>query len=187
MQKNALYYPPGGILLWIIIYLELLTFAIALIVMAIYSKEELALFHESRLQLNTTYGTINTFFLISSGFFMAKSVEQINLMNYLKGSRFLNLTIVFGSLFLILKSVEYYEKIQAGAVLGSNHFFNFYWMLTLFHVAHVVVGLVILISMRKSLLKPNTFKIEDFKASATFWHLCDLIWLLIFPVIYLLF
>lgn len=58
-HKN-IYYPPGGILMWLIIFLELITFGIALCAMAFYSKEEPEIFHNSRLQLNTTIGTINT-------------------------------------------------------------------------------------------------------------------------------
>ena len=67
-------------------------------------------------------------------------------------------------------------------------FFTFYWMLTLFHVIHVIVGLVILVSVFFGLRKETpTVSIEDMEASAAFWHMCDLIWLLLFPVIYLLF
>ncbi len=77
--KN-IYYPPGGILLLIIIFLELITFGIALIAMVVYSKEEPTIFHESRLLLNSTFGAINTIFLLTSGFFMAKMVENFKLM-----------------------------------------------------------------------------------------------------------
>jgi nitric oxide reductase NorE protein len=61
-------------------------------------------------------------------------------------------------------------------------------MLTLFHVIHVLVGLVILASVYFGERKVNsTTNIEDVEASAAFWHMCDLIWMLLFPVIYLLF
>ena len=73
--KKNIYYPPGGILMWIIIYLELITFGMALLAMVFYSTEEVGVFHESRLLLNTTLGMINTIFLLTSGFFMAESVR----------------------------------------------------------------------------------------------------------------
>ena len=63
--------------MWIIIFLELITFGIALVAMVIYSKQEPEVFHNSRLLLNTTFGTINTLFLITSGFFMALSVSYL--------------------------------------------------------------------------------------------------------------
>lgn len=186
-HKN-IYYPPGGILLWIIIFLELITFGIALIVMVSYSKSAPEMFHDSRLMLNTTYGILNTLFLITSGFFMALTVYYFKENNLKKSTLFLKLTMLGGMLFLILKSFEYYDKIEAGLTIGYNKFFSFYWMLTLFHVIHVIVGLVVLlfiyIGFRK---KQSDTNIEDLEASAAFWHMCDLIWLLLFPIIYLIF
>jgi nitric oxide reductase NorE protein len=61
-------------------------------------------------------------------------------------------------------------------------------MITLFHVIHVLVGLVILTFVYFGIKNKKTeTKIEDIEASAAFWHMCDIIWVLIFPVIYLLF
>jgi len=185
--KN-IYYPPGGILLWIIIFLELITFGVSLIVMAYYSTQEPEIFHTSRLQLNSTMGTINTIFLITSGFFMAVSVKYLKENNVKKSSLFLKLTMLGGVLFLILKSFEYSHKIEMGLTIGYNTFYTFYWLLTLFHVIHVIVGLVILISVHIGInKKKSTTTLEDVEASAAFWHMCDLIWLLLFPIIYLLF
>jgi nitric oxide reductase NorE protein len=184
---KSLYYPPGGILLWIIIFLEFFTFGAALIAMVFYSKDEPEVFHNSKLLLNTSFGAINTFFLLTSGFFMATSVEKFKENNISKTTFFLKLTMVFGVFFLILKSIEYYFKLEAGLTIGYNTFFSFYWMLTLFHVIHVLVGLVILIVNYIGLKKNSTNNLEDFEASAAFWHMCDLIWLLLFPIIYLLF
>lgn len=186
-HKN-IYYPPGGILIWIIIFLELLTFGMALAAMAFNSKEESEIFHNSRLQLNTTIGAINTLFLIISGYFMTLSVNNFKQKNIQKSKLFLKLTMLGGLLFLVLKGFEYYDKIDAGFTIGYNTFFSFYWMLTAFHVIHVLVGLVILLSIFINIKKKSSeTKIEDVEASAAFWHMCDLIWLLLFPVLYLLF
>ncbi len=184
-HKN-IFYPPGGILIWIIIFLELITFGIALIAMVVSNNEEPELFHNSRLLLNTAIGTINTIFLVTSGFFMVKSVGEFKKQNVKRASLFLNLTMLGGFLFLALKSIEYYFKIEAGITIGYNTFFTYYWLLTLFHLVHVIVGLVILFVVSRS-LKNKKANLEDFEASAAFWHMCDLIWLLLFPVIYLIF
>jgi len=185
--KNV-YYPPGGILLWIIIFLELITFGVALIALVFYAKEDPVLFHESRSHLNVTFGTINTVLLLTSGFLMAVTVHELKQNQKEKAKKHLLLTMLFGVLFLVLKSIEYNAKLDTGLVMGSNTFFTFYWMLTLFHVIHVIVGLVILTSVYFGLKKKDsTTKIEDIEASAAFWHMCDLIWLLLFPVIYLIF
>jgi nitric oxide reductase NorE protein len=187
INSKNIAYPPGGILLWIIIFLELFTFGAALVAMVLYSKDEPEIFHQSKLLLNTTFGAINTIFLLTSGFFMAKSVENFKENKIEKATFFLKLTMVGGVLFLLLKSVEYYFKLQAGLTIGYNTFFSFYWMLTLFHVIHVAVGLVILLFNYVGFKRESTINLEDFEASAAFWHMCDLIWLLLFPVIYLLF
>ena len=173
--KN-IYYPPGGILLWIIIFLELFTFGIALIAMVFSSKENPELFHDSRLLLNTTYGMINTIFLLTSGLFMAVTVSEFKKNNIKKVKLYLGLTMSFGLLFLGLKSFEYLEKLDAEITISYNTFFSYYWMLTLFHVIHVIVGLVILTSVYFSIKKPKMV-LEDVEASASFWHMCDLIWL----------
>ena len=184
--KN-IYYPPGGILLWILIFLELITFGIALIALVVSGKEDPELFHLSRLNLNTTFGAINTVFLLVSGFFMATTVHQFKLNNLNKASFYLKLTMLGGFLFLLLKGLEYYSKISAGYSLDYNSFYTFYWLLTGFHVIHVIVGLVILLFIKSGFKKSNSpIAIEDLEASAAFWHMCDLIWLLLFPVLYLI-
>lgn len=184
--KN-IYYPPGGILMWILIFLELFTFGAVLIALVISSKENPEIYHQSRLHLNTTFGAINTIFLLVSGFFMATTVHQFRANNITKTLFFLKLTMLGGILFLCLKGIEYYLKIEAGFNIGYDSFFTFYWLLTGFHVIHVIVGLVILLFMYFGIKKSNQETTsEDLEASAAFWHMCDLIWLLLFPTLYLI-
>ena len=188
INHRNVYYPPGGILMWIIIFIELITFGSALVTMVYYGLQEIEVFHTSRLKLNASIGTINTLFLITSGYFMARSVGYLKNNDKDRSILFLKLTMLGGLLFLALKSVEYYFKIDEGLTVGHNTFFTFYWMLTLFHVIHVIVGLVILATVFFGLRKEKaTVSIVDMEASAAFWHMCDLIWLLLFPIIYLLF
>jgi len=188
IDYQNIYYPPGGILLWIIIFLELITFGVALIAMVYYGNEEPKTFHESRLLLNVTYGTVNTVLLLTSGFFMAVSVHELKNNQKQKSQKYLLAAMLFGVFFLILKAIEYSAKLDAGFDISYNTFFTFYWLLTLFHVIHVIVGLVILASVYFGIKKEKSnTKIEDVEASAAFWHMCDLIWLLLFPIIYLIF
>ncbi|SFN50583.1 nitric oxide reductase NorE protein [Bizionia echini] len=186
--SKSILYPPGGILMWIIIYLELITFGGVLIAMVLFSKDEPEVFQQSRLLLNTSFGTINTLLLLVSGYFMALTVSTLKAQKIQKSKLYLKLTMLGGFLFLGVKTIEYMDKIDLGLTMGYNTFFSFYWMLTLFHVIHVLVGLVILASVLRTLVKsPEKLILEDVEASATFWHMCDLIWLLLFPLIYLVF
>jgi len=186
LNKN-IYYPPGGILMWIIIFLELFTFGAALLALAYYSKENPEEYHQSRLLLNPVFGTINTIFLLTSGYFMARAVGFYKKNERKKTNQFLILTMVGGLLFLVLKSIEYSMKIEHGYTISYDTFFSFYWFLTLFHVIHVLVGLVILVSIYFGINKKESeTKLEDVEASAAFWHMCDLIWLILFPMLYLI-
>ncbi len=186
INYSNIYYPPGGILMWIIISLELITFGMAIIAMVYCGKQEPDLFHQSRMLLNPVYGIINTILLLTSGFCMAISVHYLKISIPQKSKILLLATMLFGVLFLIIKTFEYNEKINLGLDINNNLFFTFYWLLTLFHVIHVIVGLVILGSVYFGLRNKKT-NIEDVEASASFWHMCDLIWLFIFPIIYLFF
>jgi nitric oxide reductase NorE protein len=188
INYKSIYYPPGGILMWIIIFLELITFGMAIVAFAYYASEQPELFHHSRMQLNSTFGAINTVFLLTSGFFMANAVHEFKENNLKKSSLYFKLTMLGGLLFLILKSVEYYHKIEAGITPETNVFFTFYWLLTAFHLVHVIMGLIILIWTNYGMMKKKSDAgVEDIEACAAFWHMCDLIWLLLFPVLYLIF
>jgi len=182
-KKNDLYYPPGGILIWLVIIIELITFSIG-ILSSLYIRSSTPEMIGASHHLNQTIGSINTIILLTSGYFMARSVEHFiqNKFNIFKRETFI--TIIIGLLFIILKTYEYYEKYNLGLTLGESNFLNFYWLMTGFHVIHVLLGIIILSTFLKSITKIKLIDIEDLEAGAAFWHMCDLIWLLIFPIIY---
>ena len=186
--ERSFFYPPGGLLIWIVIYLELLTFGMAIIALAYYGVQQRALFSESAAHLNKTLATINTLLLLTSGSFMAQSITAFKRKNTQLTLKFINFSILTGFGFIILKAIEYYDKIEAGLTMDYNSFFMFYWLLTGFHWIHVLVGLVILLFLRKGIQRKRVnYNFEDLEAGAAFWHMCDLIWLLLFPILYLLF
>ncbi len=187
-EKNDLLHPPGGILIWILIFLEVVTFMIALAVFTYMRGRNAALFAESRSMLNPLLGTINTIVLLSSGFFMAEAVRKLR-AGMLKASQHYTLiTFMLGFVFVVIKIFEYSQKMAHGIGLEYNTFFTFYWLLTGFHLIHVAVGIVILIfiylSMKKERYTARDF--EDVETGAAFWHMCDLIWMLLFPILYLI-
>lgn len=186
-HKNV-YYPPGGILIWGIIILEIITFSIALIIFAYQRQTDLDTFISSQNMLNKTLGTLNTIVLITSGFFMALTVHFLKKGNNKKSSKWILLSMLLGVVFLVLKGYEYSDKLEQGLTIEHNHFFIYYWLLTGFHFIHVFVGLIILSFLyfgikKNSYNKTNLFDVET---GAAFWHMCDLIWLFLFPVLYLL-
>ncbi len=187
-HKKELADPPGGIIVGILVLLEILTFTVA--IGAFYYKKMHApeLFAESQRVLNPLIGTLNTMVLLTAGFFMASSVKSLRKGKTRTSTHWLYGAIIFGLLFLAIKSFEYAEKIHAGHTLGHNTFFTFYWLLTGFHFIHVLVGIVILtvlsFGIRKGSYHAGNY--DDLEAGGVFWHMCDLIWLLLFPVLYLI-
>lgn len=176
--------PPGGIFIWIIVTLELLTFGIALIAFAASAKSHPEIFHASSQLLDLRFGLANTIFLITSGYFMAECVRHFHSDQIQKSRRALTFALGGGMLFLISKSLEYADKISHGHTLGSDPFFTWYWLLTAFHLMHVVVGMIILAFLLRRL---GEAKSENIEAGGAFWHMCDLVWLFLFPAIYLVF
>jgi nitric oxide reductase NorE protein len=186
-------FPPGGLMIWIVLTAELLAFALALCYLLLVERDYPLLFQNGRDLLNQNLATINTIILISSGYFMAQAnaffaMGKINQ----KATRRRILLLLAGSatmgvLFLIVKGVEYQEKINMEIGITYNRFFEFYWFLTIFHAIHLILGLVIIVAMAWKVANNVPFKEQDFgfTTGATYWHMCDLIWIMIFPVIYM--
>ena len=82
--------------------------------------------------------------------------------------------------FLIIKGMEYADKAAQGITYETHPFFTFYYLLTGFHAAHVVAGIAIL------LLVAWRDAPRNIETGAAFWHMVDLVWVLLFPVVYLL-
>lgn len=186
--ENHFFYPPGGILIWIIIVVEVITFGLALTAMVASSAGEPELFHQSRQQLNLNMGAANTILLLLSGYLLAIAMQSVRKGDTDKGRKLITGSILAGLVFVLIKSLEYNAKINSGLTIYQNTFYTYYWLLTGFHLIHVITGLVILVVQRHLLGRTEgKLKIVDLEAGASFWHMCDLIWLMIFPVIYLMF
>lgn len=177
------YEPPGGYFIWMLVILELLTFGVALLAYAYSSGHEAEAYQKSRALLDPRFGIANTVFLLTSGYCMAAAVRSFRDASLVQSRRFLLAAMLGGGLFLVAKGFEYAIKIEHGHTLGSTPFFTWYWLLTVFHLMHVVVGLVILACMTKKL---GHIRLEDLEAGGVFWHMCDLVWLLLFPALYLM-
>lgn len=175
-------------MIWIFSLSEIFVFLCAVAAFLYQKNVEPELFLESRLKLNQLYATLNTLLLITSSFFVVKAVDAYDLSSKRKTLSNLAISIILGITFLGVKFLEYNEKISSNYTLGSNTFFDYYWMLTAFHALHVFFGIIILFTLFIFAYKEIKFKEEDlnFHTGANYWHLCDLVWLIIFPVLYLL-
>jgi nitric oxide reductase NorE protein len=95
--------------------------------------------------------------------------------------------VLVGACFVGIKAFEYHEKIAAGITPSTNEFFMYYFVLTGLHLAHVIIGLIVLTVLSTLARKPEptTTHIAFFEGGACFWHMVDLLWIVIFPLIFL--
>ena len=192
MSNNKNKFPPGDAAIWIIIYIELLTFGLFFLGYIYSRRADVELFNASQLLLDQRAGFINTILLISSSYFVVKAVESIKIMNLKKASihasNWLLGAIGFGGIFLVIKMSEFISKYQDGINLSTNKFFMFYFLLTMFHFLHVLLGMIILFNLYLK-TKINGYTKEDHKGmetGASYWHMVDLLWIVLFPLIYII-
>lgn len=187
-DSRGILYPPGGAFICSLVLLELLTFSFGLIAFFVAGKNDSVAFAESCQQLKPLYGLTNTIVLLTSGYFTALSVAAFTKKDKLIARRFIGYALIGGIAFLLIKGVEYQEKIAQGFTLGYDVFFTYYWLLSVFHLMHVIAGMVILLVLRRKLTTAAAYiETDDYEAGAVFWHMCDLIWLILFPALYLVF
>lgn len=178
------YIPQGGILVWLIVGLELICFATAVSLFAFYRREHPVEFQNGVNHLNVQIGFMLTSLLLISGSCVAAFVKRFAVDRSFKIS-YLGLAILFGVGFITLKIFDFQSKIADGLIPGLNGFWDYYWFLTGFHFIHVLIGLIFLIG---TFVVASSNKKEDndfvIHGSAAFWHMCDLIWLLLISVFY---
>lgn len=188
-------YPPGDFAIWIVIYIELLTFGLMFLGYAFSRRADIELFNASQSVLNQASGFIDTLILITSSYFVVKAVNAVKNATYENiqasneaSSRWLLAAILFGIMFLVNKVLEFSDIFSQGINLSTNTFFMFYLLLTMFHFMHVVLGVVILFNIRKR-TKIGCYSEQNcrgIESGALYWHLVDLLWIILFPLVYIL-
>ena len=171
---------PGNPLMWVLILSELLVFMAFFVLYITERAAQVALFDASQQHLDPLMGGLNTMVLLTSGLFVAFAVEAIAAGKVRRTRQWLAGAAGLGVLFGAIKIVEYSSKFAVGITPETNTFFGFYFGLTAFHFAHVLFGLILLglVSWRTN--------VENVETAAAFWHMVDLIWILLYPLLYLL-
>mgnify|MGYP000377173819 CR=1 FL=1 len=179
---------PGDLAMWIFIFAELLVFGIAFIAYAITRAQNIDIFNQYQLTLNSEIGAANTLLLITASYFVVRAIHAIRLNNVKTCILWLYASLGCGTIFLLLKLLEYYDKFSHGINLSSNTFYMFYLSLTLFHFMHVILGMIILFAIvikaqRGHYSAENYIGIET---GASYWHMVDLVWIILFPLVYII-
>ncbi len=180
-------YPPGDLAIWFFIFAELLVFGVLFITYAVVRSHNLELFNASQLSLHRGFGLINTLVLITGSYFVVRAVQAIQHNDSRRCVFWLQLAIGSGLIFVLLKSYEFYEKAAQGIGLSTNTFYTFYISMTFFHYMHVILGLVILAAVMLK-AKAGGYSADDHigvETGASYWHMVDLVWIILFPLVYL--
>ncbi len=172
--------------MWFFILGDLLIFGVYFVAYMIYRGQDSALFLESQQHLSPGIGVINTVVLLTSSWCLALGTEAARRGKTDDAYRLLASTAVIGALFPILKMVEWVPKILAGYTPGENLFFMYYYVMTGLHLCHVLMGLVIIGFMLRSLKVSPSLDIKFIEAGAIYWHMVDLLWLVLFALFYLM-
>ncbi len=178
---------PGEEGLWVFIGGDLLVFSLFFGLFLYYRGENLELFEESHRALNRGFGLLNTTLLLTSSLFVATAVASARQALHARAGKLLIAAIACGFGFGISKAFEYAAKFKAGIALDTNEFFMFYFMLTGIHMVHVIIATSVLFYLwtktRASVRGANYIAVME--AGGVFWHLVDLLWVVLFALLYL--
>jgi nitric oxide reductase NorE protein len=172
--------------MWVFVLGDLVIFSTYFIIFMIYRHQERQLFLESQQHLSLNIGVVNTLVLLASSWFVAQSVQLSRAGDY---ERAVRLTVgggLCGVVFILLKAYEWSSKIGQGMTFPSNDFFMFYFMLTGVHLFHVALGLVFLGVAFRELRNPKLRRVSMVETGATYWHMVDLLWIVIFGLLYVM-
>ncbi|MBP9853267.1 MAG: cytochrome c oxidase subunit 3 [Candidatus Omnitrophica bacterium] len=140
--------------------------------------------------LNVPLGTLNTIVLISSSVSMVLAWVALKENNFKRFRLMLGLTILCAFIFLIVKCFEYGAKFQHHLFPKENTYFAIYFTLTGLHAIHIIGGLIVLLyfffpGSKMFQTQPQRF-INRIEVVGLYWHFVDLVWIFLFPVLYLL-
>lgn len=183
--------PPGDLAIWVFILAELLAFAVFFAVYAVVRMDNVELFDTMQRNLDRNAGAINTVLLLAGSWCVARAVAamaQGTQDAQAASVRWLGAGIGCGAGFLVVKLFEYAAKFSTGINLATNDFYMFYLSLTFFHFMHVLLGMAILVGIwfkaRAGGYTPENHR--GMETGAAYWHMVDLVWIILFPLVYVM-
>lgn len=179
---------PGDLAIWFFILAEMLAFAVFFAAYAFARASHVEEFNLYQHTLDRNLGALNTFLLITGSWFVVLAVQAAHKDNRAAIARNLLLGWLCGGGFLIVKVIEYAAKFGAGISMSTNTFYMFYISLTFFHFMHVILGMVILtvlwVQARKGVY--GSHDAHGLESGAAYWHMVDLLWIVLFPLVYVM-
>ena len=179
---------PGEAGVWVLILGDMVAFSAFFAVFLLHRAQNVALFSVSQAALDRRFGLLNTALLLTSSLFVARAVIAARAGATPWSSRLLIFALACGGGFVVSKAFEWGGKIAAGITLNTNEFYSFYYMFTGIHLLHVLVGMGVLsyLLARSRRADPGVSYVAVMEGGGAFWHMVDLIWVVLFALFYLL-
>lgn len=184
---------------WLFLSTEILMFGGLFVGYAIYHSLYPEMFAEGARSLDWRLGAVNTVVLLFSSFTMAAGINYAQTNQRAKSMRMLLITVFCGLIFMAIKYYEYTHKFHLGLYPGkyfvfesgdANNlamYYSFYFLMTGLHGSHVLIGMGLILWVWNRSRK-GEFSSEFYtpvECVGLFWHLVDLIWIYLFPLLYL--
>jgi nitric oxide reductase NorE protein len=178
---------PGELGLWIFILGDLSIFGAFFVVFLVENRGDRVLFANSAQDLYRPIGAINTLVLLLSSYLVVIAIDAHRRGDFRRGDRAVLLAGLCAIVFASLKAYEYWLAVSGGHTPSSNIFFTFYFVLTGIHLLHVLIGIALLMVWRRRLSNDRPWAESRVfaESAAVYWHMVDLLWVLIFTLLYL--
>ncbi len=179
---------PGEPGVWLFICGDMIVFGLFFVVFVYSRALDVPLYTQSQATLNQAYGAVNTFLMLTSSWFVALAIHAARDNLAKITGRFIVLAGACGFAFVVVKFFEYGEKISAGYFITSDDFYMYYYMLTGIHLMHVVIGMVVLTFLWHTSRRDSLDEkcINTLESGASFWHMVDMLWIILFALLYLM-
>jgi len=171
---------PGNPLMWVLIISEMLVFGTFFVSFSAARILRPAIFFESQSHLDRVAGGVNTMILLTSGLAAAQALRARGEGRIGACRIWLSAAAALGLGFLGVKFVEYADHAAHGYSIDTDIFFTLFYLMTGFHALHVVLGMAILTIVGWKCSFANV------ETGTAFWHMVDLIWILLYPIVYLI-
>lgn len=186
--------------MWVFLLTEILLFGGLFCAYAVFRAWYPDMFYNAHKELNVFLGTINTIVLITSSVTVALAIHSIRLNKRKAAVGLLVVTILLAATFLVIKYFEYSHKFHLGQLPGKYYtyaglggenphvFFSIYFMMTGLHGLHVLIGMFVLgwVAVRTMKGEFSSEYYTPMEMGGLYWHLVDMIWIYLFPLLYLI-
>jgi nitric oxide reductase NorE protein len=175
---------PGQPDMWVLVLFEALVFTVYFGVYLFHRSAHSALFLRSQSYLSPWLGTLDTLLLLTSSLFMLRCVQASRAGSLRAAMTNALITAGLGIAFLAAKITEWVRLVHAGHGFTSDEFFQYYFFLTGIHLLHLLIGFVVIGVIIGQLGRPDRRSQVVVETCAVYWHTVDLLWVLIFSLLY---